>query len=57
MAYLLARDGASVTVVEAAPTAGGLLSTFDVGNGARPHRSSHADLVLAAAGRAGDVRG
>lgn len=34
-AYFLARAGHAVTLLEASPEAGGLLSTFDVGNGAR----------------------
>lgn len=36
--YLLARAGVSVTIVEAAPRPGGLLATFDVGDG---HRLEH----------------
>ncbi len=34
-AYLLRRNGADVTVLEASPEPGGLLSTFEVGEGAR----------------------
>lgn len=34
-AYLLRRAGHDVTVLEAAPNAGGLLSTFDAGDGVR----------------------
>lgn len=34
-AYLLRRNGADVTVLEASPKPGGLLSTFEVGDGAR----------------------
>ena len=34
-AYLLAKQGHQVTIVEAASVPGGLLSTFDVGNGTR----------------------
>jgi protoporphyrinogen oxidase len=34
-AYLLRRNGADVTVLEASPQPGGLLSTFEVGDGAR----------------------
>ena len=39
-AYLLARGGASVTVLEASPQPGGLLATFDAG-GARLERFYH----------------